>query len=576
MNIFTLLKTEIIKAGKQITAHPELLENISIEIPKNILHGDLSTNVAMILASKEQKNPRLIALEFKNLLAPLPFIAHMEIAGNGFINFTLRASKWQEAIHDILIDIDSFSNIEIGKNIKVNIEYVSANPTGPMHIGHARGAVYGDVLASLLKKCGYSVTKEYYVNDAGSQIEDLSKTVFLRYKEALGEDITIPSGLYPGDYLIPVAQKLVTKYGDSLLLMPEEQKNQIIKDFAVEQMLELIKKDLQDLGIHHDIFISEQSLHLPGGIDKTIELLKQSGMIYEGTLPPPKGKVDENWIQRTQTLFRSTDFGDDQDRSVHKANGSWSYLAADLAYVKHKIDRGYNQLIYVLGADHSGYVKRIEAVTNSLSNGEVKAHIKICQLVNLLENNVPIKMSKRSGNFTTVKAVTDEVGKDIVRFMMLTRKNDVTLDFDLEKVKELSKDNPVFYVQYAHVRTISILANGAENAPEAYKIFQERKYDLSLLASEEEIQLIKLLASWPKIIEAAAKASEAHRLAFYLQSVAAKFHSLWNLGRENNDYRFIIADDMELSAARFALVYALNKIIVSGFELIGITPLDKM
>ncbi len=576
MNIFKLLKTEIINAGKQITDHIELLKNASIEIPKNVLHGDLSSNVAMIVAAREGKNPREIALEFKKILSSLPFIAHMEIAGAGFINFTIRANEWQKSIRDILDNIDSFSESKTGEDIKINIEYVSANPTGPMHIGHARGAVYGDVLASLLKKCHYKVTKEYYVNDAGSQIEDLTQTVFLRYKQALGENITIPTNLYPGGYLTPVGKKLANKYGSELLSMDKVQSHDIVKNFSIEQMLEIIKKDLAELGIEHDLFVSEQSLHSSKKIEQTIEILTKNNMIYEGTLPPPKGKVDDNWVPKTQTLFRSTNFGDDQDRSVRKGDGSWSYLAADLAYVKDKIDRGYDNLIYILGADHSGYVKRIEAVTNSLSQGKVKADIKICQLVNLLENDVPIKMSKRSGNFTTVKSVVDEVGKDIVRFMMLTRKNDSILDFDLERVKELSKDNPVFYVQYAHVRTVSILNNGIENARKASEIFQNKEYNLSLLSSEEEIQLIKLLATWPKVIESAAYSFEPHRLAFYLQAVAAKFHSLWNLGRENNDYRFIIEDDMELTAARFALVQAVGKIIAHGFEIMGITPLDKM
>ena len=576
MNIFNLLKTEIVNVGEKITKNLELLKTANIEIPKNTLNGDLSTNIAMIIAAKENKNPREIALEFKKLLSSIPFIAHIEIAGSGFINFTIKASEWQKSICSILDDTENFSESEIGKDIKVNIEYVSANPTGPMHIGHARGAVYGDALALLLKKCGYQVTKEYYINDAGSQIDDLTKTVFLRYKEALGEEVTIPSGLYPGKYLIPVGQALATIYGDDLLTMPLVQSHQIIKEFAVKQMLDIIKNDLKNLGIEHDFFFSEQSLHSSNKIEQVVEILKANEMIYEGVLPPPKGKIDNDWIEKKQMLFRSSNFGDDQDRPIQKSDGSWSYLAADFAYAKDKIDRGYNNLIYILGADHSGYVKRIEAVINSLSQNKVKTDIKICQLVNFVEDGIPIKMSKRSGNFTTVEDVTNEVGKDIIRFMMLTRKNDAVLDFDLAKVKELSKENPVFYVQYAHVRTISILTNCEENAPLAYKIFLDKKYDLSLLSSEEEIQLIKLLASWPKLIEGAAKSFEPHRIAFYLQSVAARFHSLWNLGRENNDYRFIIEDDIELTAARLALAKAINKIIVSGFEIIGITPLDKM
>jgi arginyl-tRNA synthetase len=446
-----------------------------------------------------------------------------------------------------------------------------------MHIGHARGAVYGDALAKLLKKCGYKVTKEYYINDAGSQIDDLTKTVILRYKEALtGEKVTIPEGLYPGEYLIDIGSKIFNQFGDKLLKMDETACHELVKKIAVDEMMLMIRQDLKDLDIEHDVFFSEQSLHDSGKIAEVIKILADMGLIYEGQLPPPKGKEDVNWENRVQLLFKSTAFGDEQDRPVQKSDGAWSYLAADLAYAKDKIDRGFDNLIYVLGADHSGYVKRIKAVVNALGQSRVKCDVKICQIVNFVENNVPIKMSKRKGSFTTVKDVVNEVGKDIIRFIMLTRKNDAPLDFDLEKVKEQSKDNPVFYVQYAHVRTISILSNGKECTPDAYAKFIAREFDLSLLSSEEEIQLIKLLASWPKVLEGAAVYFEPHRIAFYLLNVAAKFHSLWNLGKENNDYRFVVEDNIELTSSRLALVQSTQQIIVRGFEIIGITPMDKM
>lgn len=577
MNIFNIIKQDIIAAAGQISNDTSLLSQAAVEIPKDQLNGDLSTNIAMILASKEKVNPREIALKLKAILLQLPYIAHIEVAGAGFINFTIKPETWHKTMAHILSGSEDFWNINIGNNRTINIEYVSANPTGPMHIGHARGAVYGDVLARILAKSGYKVTKEYYVNDAGAQVNDLIRTVLLRYKEAVtGEKISIPEGCYPGEYLIPAGKKLAEQYVAELLSMPEHEQYKLVKKFAVDEMLAIIKDDLKDLGVNHDVFFSEQSLHDKGKIDETVKLLTDLDLIYQGQLPPPKGKIDEEWTGRTQLLFRSSNYGDDQDRALQKSDGAWTYLAADLAYAKDKIDRGFDSLVYVLGADHSGYIKRIEAVVKSLSQGKVHSDIKICQLVNFVENGVPIKMSKRSGNFTTVRDVINEVGKDVVRFIMLTRKNDAPLDFDLQKVREQSKDNPVFYVQYAHVRSLSIIASSKDVSKDGYDKFINNDFDLSLLSSEKELQLIKLLASWPKMLEASAKYFEPHRIAFYLLNLAGEFHAFWNFGKENNDYRFVIEGNADLTASRLALARAVQMVLAKGFELVGIVPLEKM
>ncbi|AFC73762.1 arginine--tRNA ligase [Rickettsia montanensis] len=576
MNIFNQLKQDIIVASRQLYNNQEIANTATIETPKDSFNGDLSSNIAMIIAAKESIPPREVALKFKEVLITLPYIASIEIAGPGFINFTIKADSWQASIKDILQHEEKFFEIDIDKSRNINIEYVSANPTGPMHIGHARGAVYGDVLARILQKVGYSVTKEYYVNDAGSQINDLVSTVLLRYKEALGEQITIPAGLYPGEYLIPLGQILAKEYGNKLLTMNDAERFKIIKSFAVEKMLDLNRKDLADLGIKHDIFFSEQSLHDKGEIEETVKLLERMGLIYEGTLPAPKGKIHAEWDNRVQKLFKSTKYGDSQDRPIEKADGSWSYFASDLAYAKDKTERGANHLIYVLGADHSGYVKRIEAIVKALGKEQVKVDVKICQLVNFVENGVPVKMSKRLGSFASVQDVNHEVGKDIIRFMMLTRQNDKPLDFDLVKVKEQSRENPIFYVQYAHVRTISILLKARELMPESYNNLEAGKYDLSLLSSEEEIEIIKLVASWTKTLEASAKYFEPHRIAFYLINLASKFHSMWNFGKENSDYRFVIESNKELTLARLALASAIQKVIASGLEVIGVEPMNKM
>lgn len=577
MNIFKEIGEDLKQNAKQLCKDEDIWSQATIEAPKDPLNGDISTNIAMLIAAKEGGNPREIALKFKDLLSDIPYIAHIEVAGPGFINFTIKAEKWHNCIRSILNNDPNFWEVSVGNGEKVNIEYVSANPTGPMHIGHARGAVYGDALANILIKCGYDVTKEYYINDAGSQIDTLIESAFLRYKEAYsGEKVEIPEGLYPGDYLKEVGEQLAKKHKDSLLNADSETIKTEIKQFVIDHMMNLIRADLAELGVHHDVFFSEQSLHDQNKIDDSIDILKKQGLIYNGTLPAPKGKSHDNWEEKEQMLFKSSNFGDEQDRPVQKANGDWSYLAADFAYAKDKIDRGFKRLIYILGADHSGYVKRIQAVINALSNDTVASDIRTSQLVNFVKDGNPIKMSKRSGNFMTVRDVINEVGKDIIRFIMLTRRNDMTLDFDFDRVKEQSKDNPVFYVQYAHVRTKSIISKATEMIPEAYEIFMANEFDLSLLDSEEEIQLIKLIASWPRVLTLAATHREPQRVAYFLIDIASRFHAIWNLGKENKEYRFNIEDNVNLTAARLALADSVRKVIAGGFEVIGVTPMEKM
>ncbi|MFK8040638.1 MAG: arginine--tRNA ligase [Rickettsiaceae bacterium] len=580
MNIFKILKEDVCKSASKLSAKDDLLSNIVIEIPKNSLNGDVSTNAAMLLASELKSNPNQLAIRLKNDLSKLPYVAHIEIANPGFINFTLKSEIWHSYIKQILSDKKDFSSIELDIDIqhKVNIEYVSANPTGPLHIGHARCAVYGDVLARLLKKCNYdSVVKEYYINDAGAQIQDLISTVMLRYQEIVtGVKAVIPNNLYPGEYLVEVARALVDKHSDNLNKISKDQANAIVKDFTIDTMMKSIKLDLNKLGVHHEVFVSEQELHDSNKLNAAIKDITKLGLVYTGKLPAPKGKGNENWDSRNQLLFKSTEFGDDQDRPLQKSDNSWTYFASDIAYMYDKIERGFDYVIYILGADHSGYVERIKAITKAISKGKVSCDIKICQLVNIIRNGSVEKMSKRIGNFITLDSVLEEVDKDALRFMMLTRKNDSVIDFDLDLIKEQSKDNPVFYVQYAYVRTVSILSKAKETAQEAYHKFINDQYDLELLSSEDEIGLIKSLASWQKILESAAKYFEPHRIAFYLMNLAATFHSLWNLGKESNDYRFIVQDDDDLTSARLALVMAVQKTMFSGFEIIGVNPVEKM
>jgi arginyl-tRNA synthetase len=582
MNIFNHLKENINTTLNNLVTSGKLPEGLSFdavtaEPPRDPSHGDVSTNAAMVIAKKAGKSPKELAELILPELKKFPEVESAEIAGAGFINMRLKSDIWYDVLLEILKSGLSYGNSDMGKGERVNVEYVSANPTGPMHIGHARGAVYGDALALLLLKAGYNVTKEYYINDAGAQIDVLAKSSYLRYREALGETIEIPAGLYPGEYLKTVGESLAQKYGRDLLDKSEKEWLPLVRQFAVDSMLIMIKKDLADLGIVHDVFTSEKAIQDSGKIEQALETLDKKGLLYQGVLEPPKGKKPDDWEERKQTLFRSTDFGDDIDRALKKSDGSYTYFSSDIAYHLDKIQRGFNRMVLVLGADHGGYIKRMKSAVSALSDKQAELDIKISQLVNFMEDGVPMKMSKRAGTFTTVRDVLEEVGKDVIRFIMLTRKNDAVLDFDLKLVKEQSKDNPVFYVQYANARARSVLRNAAAEAPEAVALSKNiRKEHLKLLDSEAELTMIKFMASWPRIVEAAAAANEPHRIAFYLQELAAEFHSLWNKGKDDAILRFIIKENKELTAARLAMLEAMIAVIASGLFIFNIEPVREM
>ncbi|MET3612804.1 arginyl-tRNA synthetase [Rhizobium aquaticum] len=556
------------------------LSRITVEAPRDPAHGDVSTNVAMLLGKPLGMNPRDFANLVVEKLQADPDIADVSVAGPGFINIRLAPIYWQKLLNAMVSAGESFGRSDLGKGRKVNVEYVSANPTGPMHVGHCRGAVVGDTLANLLAFTGHDVTKEYYINDAGSQIDVLARSVYLRYREALGDKIgEIPSGLYPGDYLVPVGKALADEYGSKLRAMPEDQWMPIVKEKAIAAMMAMIREDLAALNVHHDVFFSERTLHDGNGdlILSAINDLTYKGHVYKGKLPPPKGQVPEDWEDREQTLFRSTDVGDDIDRPLMKSDGSFTYFAADVAYFKNKYDRGFNDMIYVLGQDHGGYVKRLEAVAKAVSGGAVHLTVLLCQLVKLYRDGEPVKMSKRSGDFVTLRDVVDEVGRDPVRFMMIYRKNSEPLDFDFAKVTEHSKDNPVFYVQYAHARCESIYRQAHEVYPEldlANLPFDDRI--ASLIDDPAELQLVAKLAEYPRIIEAAAVSQEPHRVAYYLYDLAGVFHGHWNKGKENTGLRFVNDKNRELTVARLGLVRAVASVLKSGLGITGTAAPDEM
>jgi arginyl-tRNA synthetase len=556
------------------------IEGITLEPPKDASHGDLATNAAMVLAKPAGLPPRALAERLAPLLAVDAHVDKVEIAGPGFINLTLSSAFWPKVLRMVLEQGETFGRSAVGRGEAVNVEYVSANPTGPMHVGHTRGAVFGDALANLLGFTGYAVTREYYVNDAGAQVDALARSTYLRYREALGEEIGgIPEGLYPGDYLKPVGRALADMHGNELLAMKEEKWLPIVRAAALQSMLALIEDDLAALGIHHDVFLSERSLS-EGPRDEvaeTIADLRAKGLVYEGRLPPPKGKVDEDWEDREQLLFRSTEFGDDQDRPLVKADGSYSYFAGDIAYHRDKFGRGFRTMIDVWGADHSGHIKRMKAAIAALTGGEANLDIKICQLVRLFRAGEPVKMSKRAGTFVTLREVVDEVGAGPVRFMMLYRKNDAPLDFDFAKVTEQSRDNPVFYVQYAHARASSVLRNvlGAfpDLDPEEGALADS---NLSRLDDEAELALIRRIAQFPRLVEAAAAAHEPHRIGFYLYDLAGDFHGLWNRGKDLPQLRFIYESDRELTRARVALVAATKRVLASGLGILGVHAMHEL
>ncbi len=586
MNIFSLFHTHMLSILEALQQQGKLpsemvFDHFTIEPPRDPSHGDIATNVALVLARKAGVPPRQLAGVISEKLLQLKGVTSTDIAGPGFINIKLAPSFWQDVIVSILKSRETYGHSSIGQGQKVNVEYVSANPTGPMHVGHCRGAVFGDALAALLDAAGYDVTREYYINDAGAQVDVLARSAYRRYLEALGEETgEIPAGLYPGEYLIPVGQALAERHGDELRGREEAQWLEVVRDFALAAMMDMIRSDLLALNIRFDNFFSERSLSRGecNLVEKTIEDMRQKGLIYQGTLPPPKGRRSDDWDEREQTLFRSTDFGDDVDRALAKADGSYTYFAADIAYHRDKILRGYTRMIDVLGADHSGYVKRMKAAVKALSNGEAELDVKICQLVNLVRNGQPVKMSKRSGNFVTLREVVDEVGADVVRFIMLYRKNDATLEFDFDKVQEQSKDNPVFYVQYAHARCYSVLHRRLREAfPELDpdKIDPSSE-DLSLLGNEGELTLMKKLAQYPRIVEQAAQTHEPHRIAFYLHELASDFHSQWHRGTQKPELRFIRDGNRKVTGARAVLVKAVARTIASGLGILGVRPLNEL
>ena len=573
--------TALAEAG--VFPNPPDLSRIVVEPPREASHGDLATNAAMALAKDAGLKPRDLAERIAAELRKLPEVTGTEIAGPGFINLTLDPAVWRETLAEIIRAGAGYGRSTIGAGAKVNVEYVSANPTGPMHVGHCRGAVFGDALANLLAAAGFAVTREYYINDAGAQVEALARSAYLRYREALGEDIgAIPEGLYPGDYLKPVGAALAAEYGDRLKAMPEGQWLPLARSTAIAMMMAMIRDDLAALNVKHDVFVSERSLI--EGTDRvgaTIAALRAAGHVYEGRLPPPKGAPVEDYEDREQTLFRATAFGDDVDRPLKKSDGSYTYFASDIAYHKSKFDRGFRDMIDVWGADHGGYIKRMKAAVKAVSNASAELDVKIVQLVKLMRAGVEVKMSKRSGEFVTLREVVDEVGRDAVRFMMLYRKNDAPLDFDLAKVIEQSKDNPVFYVQYGHARGHSIFRNAAEVLPDlpaegAARTAYLSQVPLERLDDSAELSLMRKLALYPRLLESAAVAHEPHRVAFYLYELASEFHAQWTRGTNAPHLRFIIHDDPQLTVVRLALVQGLVSVLASGLALLGVEAPREM
>jgi arginyl-tRNA synthetase len=566
------------------------LSRVVVEPPRDAAHGDMATNAAMVLAREAKAKPRDLAEQIAARLRADDLIEKVDVAGPGFINLTLKAHVWADALRTVLREGDGYGRSGVGAAEKVNVEYVSANPTGPMHVGHCRGAVFGDALSSLLAFAGYDVTREYYINDAGAQVDVLARSAFLRYREALGENIgEIPDGLYPGDYLVPVGKVLAGNYGEILKNQPESDWLPVVRLVAINAMMVMIRKDLEALGIKQDRFFSERSLIVQdelgeNSIDhvgQTIDYLRAKGDVYEGRLPPPKGAPVEDWEDREQTLFRATKYGDDVDRPLLKSDGSYTYFAADIAYHKNKFDRGFREMIDVWGADHGGYIKRQQAAVKAVTSGKAALDVKIVQLVKLLRAGEPVKMSKRSGDFVTLREVVDEVGSDAVRFMMLYRKNDAVLDFDLAKVIEQSRENPVFYVQYGHARGHSVFRNAREVVPDLPEEAAARAAFLGDAAIERltnpaELDLLRRLALYPRMIEAAAVAHEPHRIAFYLYDLASEFHALWTRGRDLPYLRFIINNDAEITKARLALVQGVVSVLASGLAVLGVHAPDEM
>lgn len=583
MNIFAEFNARIEKIVQSFDLHTETgtvdLSRVTVEPPRDPSHGDLATNAAMVLAKPAKTNPRALAERLAEALKADPDVAAVDVAGPGFVNLRLNDTFWQARLGEILDGGKDYGRSSLGSGRKVNVEYVSANPTGPMHVGHCRGAVVGDALANLLAFAGHDVTKEYYINDAGAQIDVLAQSVMVRYREALGERIAeIPAGLYPGDYLVPVGQALAAEFGSKLLEMPSEEALAIVKDRTIDAMMAMIREDLAALNVHHDVFFSERSLHggNGGAILSAINDLTLKGHVYKGKLPPPKGQLPDDWEDREQTLFKSTGVGDDIDRPLMKSDGQFTYFAADVAYMKDKYQRGFEELVFILGADHGGYVKRLEALAKALAGEKLEVTVLLCQLVKLFRDGEPVRMSKRAGEFVTLRDVVDEVGRDAIRFMMLYRKNSEPLDFDFAKVTEQSKDNPVFYVQYASARCHSVFRQAKEQLGTDWIDEAAMKEAAHRLTDEGELALIRKLVEYPRLIESAALAQEPHRLAFYLYDLASALHGHWNRGTDNNDLRFIKVNDPELTRARLGMVQAVSNVLSSGLALVGADAPSEM
>ena len=571
MNLFADIREHVLQSLDAMVGEgvlPEGLDfaNVAVEPPRDPEHGDMATNAAMVLAKPAKQKPRDIAQALATKLAQDPRVTSADVAGPGFLNLRLSPAVWQAVVGAALTQGEQFGRSEMGQNSRVNVEYVSANPTGPLHVGHTRGAVFGDALASLLAYAGYDVTREYYINDGGSQVDVLARSVYLRYLEAHGQDVAFEDGTYPGDYLIPVGQALKDKVGDAFVDKGEQFWLAEIREFSTQAMMDLIREDLAQLGVKMDVYFSEKSLYGTGRIEDALKTLNAKDLIYEGVLEPPKGKTPEDWEPREQTLFRSTEHGDDVDRPVKKSDGSWTYFAPDIAYHFDKVSRGFDALIDVFGADHGGYVKRMKAAVSALSDGRTSLDIKLTQLVKLYKNGEPFKMSKRAGTFVTLRDVIDQVGPDVTRFVMLTRKNDAPLDFDFDKVLEQSKDNPVFYVQYAHARVKSLV----------------RKADTALadlpvdgITHPSEIDVAKKLAEWPRLVEIAARTNEPHRVAFYLYELAGAFHALWNKGNDHPELRFV-QENSDVTRQKMALPLAVAVVISAGLGILGVTPAEEM
>ena len=580
MNLFNDIRSLVIDSLNALTADctlPEGLsfDNVAVEPPRDPAHGDMATNAAMVLAKPAKKKPRDIAEALAAHLAQDDRITSAEVAGPGFLNLRLAPSVWQRVLGSVLADGTAYGKSELGQGKRVNVEYVSANPTGPLHVGHTRGAVFGDALASLLAYAGYDVTREYYINDGGGQVDVLARSVYLRYLEAHGQEVAFEDGTYPGDYLIEVGQALKDKVGDAYVGKGEDVWLQEVRNFATDAMMDLIREDLKLLGIEMDVFFSEKSLYGTGKIEAALESLDVKGLIYQGVLEPPKGKKPEDWEPREQTLFKSTEHGDDVDRPVKKSDGAWTYFAPDIAYHYDKVERGFDELIDIFGADHGGYVKRMKAAVSALSDGKVPLDIKLCQLVKLFKDGQEFKMSKRAGTFVTLRDVVEAVGPDVTRFMLLTRKNDQGFDFDLDKALEQSKDNPVFYVQYANARICSTLRK-AEEAGIASDDAALADADLSLLAAPAQLSVARKLAEWPRLVEIAARSNEPHRVAFYLYDLASDLHGLYHLGKSDKSLRFVNESSQSATHANLALARAVSIVISAGLGILGVTPAEEM